>query len=151
MNTRSIRTSSHKLIRNFRPPRWCQRLGDRAHLHESYEGTTPEPQNFHLECYDLRSDPNEMHSLADDPAHAATVAALDARLWDFIIDNDGSIIHDSIRSPWQAETRRQLETHCRSRGITAPLCDGPLHNAIDAASARGGRVDHVSRIRTDRL
>lgn len=57
-NTRAhygIRTDTHKLIHFWKRDQW--------------------------ECYDLRQDPKELHNLANDPAHARTVARLKRQLF----------------------------------------------------------------------
>ena len=145
-NTRSIRTRRWKLIRNFRPPSWVGRRGDCATQHRGYESpfppmpgpeVPPSPERPLLELYDLENDPWEQHTLADDPAHAATRDGLDARLWDFLLHVDDFLVHDPVRSRWQQATREQLQAHCRRAGRACPVAEGPLGNPIDAASARG--------------
>ena len=105
---RTILTADFQYIRNFHANRWP--AGDPpsgapgfdalatntragfadvdAGLAKAWLATHPEDRTFpqafakrpDRELYDLRHDPYELHNLAEDPAHAATVEALDARL-----------------------------------------------------------------------
>ncbi len=145
-STRSIRTETHKLIRNFHPSPWSGRKGNSAvQFKQRLEVTkptappecTPSAEWPAIECYDLREDPLEMHNLAGDSNHGDVVNDLDARLWEFLLAHNDFVLHEPVRTPWQVATREALVAHCRSRNRTVPTSEGPLHNAIDAATARG--------------
>jgi N-sulfoglucosamine sulfohydrolase len=89
---RAIRTRKYKLIRNLAAPlpfpfasdlwgsRTWQAVLDRklsTYGRRSVEATLHHPP---VELFDLESDPDELRNLADDPAHAATRAELEAKL-----------------------------------------------------------------------
>jgi N-sulfoglucosamine sulfohydrolase len=89
---RSIRTNTHKLIRNFRPPRWpmekapvdfaASRNGaGNIRSEQADAGTLSDTP--HLELYDLVNDPHEFTNVAGTAAYANVQAELDARLWGF--------------------------------------------------------------------
>lgn len=147
-NTRSIRTKRWRLIRNFRPQGLHGRRADAGELHAtwkqqtarpSFAGCEREPDGIRpaIELYDIQADPDCLIDRADDPACADLRRDLDDRLWSFLLDQDDPIVHDPVRSPWQRATRADLEAFCRRRGRRPPRAEGPLGNAIDAASARG--------------
>ena len=92
---RAVRNRRFKYIRNFRPEDpGTQRLAFRDRLdlmaelwalREAGKLTGPQALWFESprqeeELYDLRSDPDEVRNLADDPAHAATLGRLRADL-----------------------------------------------------------------------
>lgn len=144
-NTRSIRTQTHKLIRNFKPTPWANLKGDCAYSHADYdrklpeapEDVTPSKQWPAVELYDLHQDPDELRNLADDPRYEEVFEDLNRRLWDFLLEKDDFLVHAPVRSAWHRATRDALEAHCRRTGRVAPVGEGPLHNEIDAATARG--------------
>ncbi|MFW5846401.1 MAG: sulfatase-like hydrolase/transferase [Planctomycetota bacterium] len=72
------------------------------------------------------------HSLA---AHARGTAAGPVRLWDFLIEQDDFLVHQSVRCDWERRTRDDLEAHCRRHGLPIPMADGPLHNPVDGLHA----------------
>ncbi len=124
--TRSVRTHRHKLIRNFRPPRWPSVPApvDFASSRSKSEQADPEavPTDApYIELYDLEKDPNEFTSVADDPAYAQVREELDAQLWDFLIDHDDFVLHEPVRTPWQAGTQEQLNAHMQTRAQGAPV------------------------------
>jgi hypothetical protein len=81
-----------------------------------------------VELYDLEHDPNEFHNLANDPAHAAVRAELDARLWNFLLDHNDFVVNEPVRDDWQRQTRRMHEAHCAAHGRVPPVIDGwPAH------------------------
>ncbi|MBD3242281.1 MAG: sulfatase-like hydrolase/transferase [Chitinivibrionales bacterium] len=117
---RSIRTHHHKLIRNFRPPRWpsvpapvdfaaCRAKSEQA------DTDTASADVPHVELYDLHKDPNEFTDVAKDPAYARVRTELDAQLWDFLVAHDDFVLHEPVRTPWQAHTQEQLRNHLDSR------------------------------------
>jgi arylsulfatase A-like enzyme len=121
-NTRSIRTTTHKLIRNFRPPQ--PGGGYATKLEVAPEVAIYAAKPPHVELYDLEADPQELRNLADDPEHSARRAELDARLWDFLLDHNDFIVNEPVDSDWQKVTRRHLEEHCRAAGRPVPVIDG---------------------------
>ncbi len=128
-NTRSVRTRRYKLIRNFKRPDRCAAgpLPLRAkgeHARKPAGGAAAEPP--HLELYDLSEDPNEFRNLAEEPARGDVLRRLDARLWDFLLEQDDFIVHETVRTPWQCQTRDALQAHCRSQGRPCPAGAGPL-------------------------
>lgn len=136
--TRCIRTATHLLIRNLAPPRYHSRRADCADQWGPTKPKLPRPASGpHLELYDRRADPDCLRDLAGDAVHAGLRDRLDTELWDFLIDHDDFAIHASVRDDWQSATRDQLLAHCRRHGRRVPLADGPRHNPIDAAHARG--------------
>src|SRR5262245_33064353 len=89
---RMIRTRTHKLIRNlahplpfpsasdiYNSPSWQGVLS----RNDTMLGKRPRDAFEHRpkeELFDLTKDPNELHNVADDPAYAATLTALRAKL-----------------------------------------------------------------------
>ncbi len=162
-NTRALRTRRWRFIRNFRPSIWPGRTGDCALRHDGYPNPYPDiaiapakdgnparkPTETemarlassqpvpHVELYDAEADPANLHDLAGDPAHAATLRALDDRLWQFLYDANDFILHDPVRTPWQAGTRAALEAWCARAGRRAPFAEGPLANPLDLATSQG--------------
>ena len=151
--TRTATDGRFRLIRNFRPPKLYERLGDCAALHRGFDAPANPPDDLSapsagrplLELYETQSDPAEQHDLASDPTFAAITSELDARLWNFLLDNDDFIVHDPIRSPWQAATRRALEEHCQKTGRPCPRAVGPAVSAIDEAVSQGRIPDFSSQ------
>lgn len=109
---RSIRTQTHKLIRNFRAPRWpmIEAPVDFAATRGRSEQADPNAAGAppHVELYDLRDDPNEFTNLADDPAHALVREELDGRLCRFLWEHDDFVMHEPVRTAWQRETAEQV-------------------------------------------
>ena len=92
---RSVRTADFKYIRNFLPQRpYLQpcaykdgkqilialRQWHQAGKLDAVQELLFRQQRPAEELYDLRSDPHEIHNLADDPQHAATLQAMRQRL-----------------------------------------------------------------------
>lgn len=121
-NIRSIRTRTHKFIRNFRRPRRGTYKGNDAVRPAS--ALTVFEEAPHVELYDLAADPGETRNLAGDPAHAEVQARLDARLWNFLLDQDDFVVNEPVAGEWQAESRRQLLAHCAATGRATPVIDG---------------------------
>ena len=91
----------------------------------------------HVELYDDVADPNNLCDLAADPTFADIRRDLDDRLWRFLFDTDDFIIHDSVWTDWQQETRRQMEAWCARVGQPAPRAVGPAIDPCDRATKRG--------------
>jgi N-sulfoglucosamine sulfohydrolase len=126
-NVRSIRTSRYKLIRNFREPGVYAPGPIRIDvLRKRDRAPRPDHAASHVELYDLEADPNEFHNLADDPGAAETLADLDGRLWDFLLEQGDFLVNDPVRTPWQQHTRAALEAHCANRNRPCPPAVGPL-------------------------
>ncbi len=110
-NTRSIRTERYKLIRHFREPSHNYQI---AHVGERI--TSARHRNYpatHLELFDLDKDPNEINSVVEDPGYREVLADLDTRLWDFLLDHNDFLVHETVNDEWQEATRRHLVAHCR--------------------------------------
>ncbi len=146
-NARSLRTRTHKLIRNFRPTSQGLYKGDCAKQHQGYVQEQPRPEpdaettpctTFpSLELYDLAQDPHETRNLAMEPDMQPLLKRLNADLWNFLLDNNDFIVHDPVRTRWQAATRHDLEEHGRKTDRKPAGAEGPLGNLIDEASSRG--------------
>ena len=105
-SARSIRSRTHKLIRNFTPPNpgvGFARTG--LTIHRACTAAVDQPS--HLELYDLAADPRETTNLAHDPAHRALRDDLDRRLWAYLFEHRDFITEEVARTDWQVETRRQ--------------------------------------------
>lgn len=91
---RSIRTDRYKLIRNF---------GTEVERYE-YPCKLGAPkvvgQAVFCELYDLQSDPEEIHNLADDPDHAHIRSELDQQLRTWLEKSDDSILRGPEPSPF---------------------------------------------------
>ena len=144
-NFRSIRNQKWKLIRNFRPSAWTNRKGDCASQHKSYAfdriqlpaDICPSADTPAVELYDLETDPDELHNLSYNKEFQDQCTLLNDQLWKFLIEHDDFIIHETVNSPWQHATRLELEAYCAANNLKCPHGEGPLINAIDAASAAG--------------
>ncbi|NRA38772.1 MAG: hypothetical protein HRU15_11570, partial [Planctomycetes bacterium] len=86
-------------------------------------------------------DPNELNDLSYDEAYGQQLHEMNTALWEFLLDNDDFIVHDTVNTAWQLSTRRELERHCQQVAREAPHGEGPLINPIDAASAKGEILD----------
>ena len=98
---RCIRTSTHKLIRNFESAFLVEVPGDiqrgpifRAHV-ELYSADRPST----VELYDLREDPLEVRNLAGNPEHAGVERELDARLWAWMRETHDPLLDGPVASP----------------------------------------------------
>ena len=121
-NVRSIRTRTHRLIRNLRPP--SRGGGHRCPSVELAPEVRVYDERPRLELYDVREDPYEFRNLIDEPALADVRSDLDGRLWDFLLDHNDFVVNEPVNSDWEAETRRELEAHCAAVGRTPPVVDG---------------------------
>jgi N-sulfoglucosamine sulfohydrolase len=116
--TRCIRTPRYKLIRNIQPRAAQVSRGMAVTAAAAADG-----ESSHLELYDLEKDPNEFTNVVGDPAYAVVRDELDARLWDFLLDRNDSVVNEPVRDEWGAERRRQLEAHCAQAGRPCPEID----------------------------
>ncbi len=62
-----------------------------------------------LELYDLAADPNEWQNLADDPAHAATLRDLLARLRRWMADTADPLLAGAVTPPLHRRALAALE------------------------------------------
>lgn len=135
---RCIRTQQYKYIRNFYPDRpYMQFNGYKEHqyplwtlapiLHKQGK-LTPEQSHFlaktrpEEELYDLQADPHEVHNLANDPAHQATLTELRDRLNTWIEDtNDqGAISEDPAQIEEEIQKMQQnFQNRMQALGLGA--------------------------------
>ena len=103
-NLRGVRTAQFKYIRNgypnrphLQPNRYkdnkvivkrIRQLHDEKKLSPLQEELLFSPARPREELYDLKSDPNEIHNLANDPKYAATLSELRQRLDQWVIDTN---------------------------------------------------------------
>lgn len=137
---RSIRTKTHKYIRNFHPERPYLQLSSYKKL--SYpvetlmkvlyargEWSSPfmAPTRPAEELYDLTRDPFEMHNLAGDPQHAALLQHFHQQLEDWIAaTNDQGAVDESLTVDLPAllqEKRTWYERTMKKRGLDPDLSD----------------------------
>lgn len=108
---RSVRTERYKFIRRK----------DVAHVHRIVDpgptnqwlgglGFFEQPAGAEL-LYDLYFDPQEMHNIAHDPAHAEVLADMRARLDAWISETNDPFASDSIPQPVQSNHRAGSKTH----------------------------------------
>lgn len=127
---RTVRDKQYRYLRNYYPERpftQVNRYKLRQYpvlrlmhqLHDTGELATLNPHAARLmaptrppeELYDLDADPHELHNLADDPAHQATLARLRGVLdeWIETTDDQGRFPEDpAIAAEWE---RRMQETY----------------------------------------
>lgn len=143
---RTVRTRTHRLIRNFRPNALVGRKGDSRFHHKAYpDPELPQPAADQvpsasfpaLELYDIERDPLQMDNLAGRPEYADLTAELDGKLWAFLIDNNDFVIHEPLRTPWQRASHDAMAAYCIANGREVPVATGPLGNRIDELAARG--------------
>jgi arylsulfatase A-like enzyme len=98
---RCIRTRDFKLIRNFNIDRWYSKPID-----------ITKPWDYwvcpNLELYDLRSDPQEFHNLADEPSYAEVRRSLELRLLSWLKDVDDPILRAPLRTPFYEKSQRDI-------------------------------------------
>ncbi len=109
---RTIRTPTHKYIRNFESSFLVEIPGDiaaggvfRADP-SRYQGST----HPSVELYDLHADPDEQHNLAGEPAYAELERELDARLWAWMEETNDPLLGGPVPSP---AYRRAMEARQR--------------------------------------
>ncbi len=124
-NTRSLRTKDWKLIRNFSPSTHHALFPAQAGSHwkadvQTELRTATLDNAPHLELYNLNDDPDEHHNLAGDPRHAAQLRQLDDQLWSFLYHENDFVLHNPIRTSWQAETRARLQQWCANTSRPMP-------------------------------
>ncbi|MEM1213921.1 MAG: sulfatase [Planctomycetota bacterium] len=92
---RSIRSTTHKLIRSFAPSRYAAHPVD-LDKPDAFIWETKPP----VELYDLTKDPYELNNLADDPEHRATRDALDAQLVGHLAEVQDPVLTGPVRLPY---------------------------------------------------
>jgi len=106
---RAVRTRRYKYIRNFEFCRQTEVLcdyvgsGSFRELDNRYAGGHPAE-----ELYDLQTDPDEMHNLAEDPALAGVRDPLAAQLADWMRRTDDPLIRGPVPSPFYHRQVRQM-------------------------------------------
>lgn len=105
---RAVRTERYKLIAHFEVdimnvPGDVLRSPITATMIDEIVRERP-----HLELYDLVDDPQERHNLIDDPAHAATRAALTRALVDWMRQTDDPLLAGPVASPYRHATLEKL-------------------------------------------
>jgi len=103
---RSVRTRTHKLIRNFHEARELVVPVDMTRP-GTHGGRLPFAQLF-----DLQSDPNEFENLADRPDYAEVLEDLDGRLSRWMESVDDPILHGPTPTPYYEDA---IEHYRRSR------------------------------------
>jgi len=94
-DNRFLRTTEHKLIRNFGATRYPQPP-------VAAMGTKPGVNVVPVELYDLETDPNEFSNVADEPEYAQLRAELDEKLWDWLEELDDPILRGPTPTPaWE--------------------------------------------------
>jgi arylsulfatase A-like enzyme len=98
---RAIRTTRHKLIRQFgdRLEPVLPNVDDspsKSLLIEAGWGSQRRPR---VELYDLVMDPGEMRNLADSPDCAAVRGELEHRLHEWMVDTDDPLLHGPVAPP----------------------------------------------------
>jgi arylsulfatase A-like enzyme len=98
---RAVRTRRWKLIRNFEPIMRSFAPVDMSPRPAGEPGYYGVDRSCpFVELYDLDADPVELHNLADDPAHAATRAALDDRLIGWMRQQHDELLEHPVTSPY---------------------------------------------------
>lgn len=108
---RCIRTERHKLIVNFSAaPAFMDPSQSWARRSTTVVPAAP-ALAYHplLELYDLAADPNEWQNLADDPAHAATLRDLLARLHRWMADTADPLLAGAVTPPLHRRALAALE------------------------------------------
>ena len=134
LNVRTVRDARFRYIRNAYPERPFLQInrykeasypiiGLLRHLHARGELTGPPAvlmadHRPAEELYDLKSDPYEIHNLADDPAYAERKRRLAAALtkWQDDIDDKGRVPEDpAIIAKWEADMQRVYDAKLKAR------------------------------------
>jgi arylsulfatase A-like enzyme len=103
---RSVRTATHKLVRNFevhREPVPPVIVGDS----DMYTGANRYVAVPPVELYDLSADPLETTNLADDPSCRHLREALDEKLWTWLEQVDDPILKGPIATPYYQGVMKQ--------------------------------------------
>lgn len=92
VESRCVRTRTHKLIRNFSP--------SRVPPAEQPAGQSATIERPIVELYDLITDPNEANNLVTSAAHESVRLDLDRRLLQWLRDVDDPILVGPVRTPY---------------------------------------------------
>ena len=143
--SRCVRDGRYLYIRNFQPFRPYVRYAaifsaaksSYGVIHREMQRDEPHPEvvrmfhpKAHEELYDLKTDPDELHNLAQDPAFAAVKQRLGAALNDWLLDiRDAAFLpegemmrrgaHDSVYDMAQDPLRYDLETILKAAHLSS--------------------------------
>lgn len=92
VESRCVRTATHKLIRNFSPSRFPPIKGLR--------GYRPLDERPVLELYDLTSDPHELNNLAQPSNPPAPCETLNRQLWDWMHAVGDPLLDGPVVTPY---------------------------------------------------
>lgn len=139
---RCVRTKEFKYIRNFHPERPYTQFNAYKKLQypvltlmqvlHKQGKLTPEQEAFMApnrpaeELYDLRSDPHEVHNVADDPRYEKVLAKLRARLDRWIVETDdkGETPEDPISAKQADEqAEKSFSSTMEKRGLSVDISD----------------------------
>lgn len=101
--SRYVRSSRYKLIRNFGQCRWPVMPIDL-----NAPGLTRMQTRPALEFYDLQQDPGELHDLSSNASIQAELGVLDRRLIDHLVALDDPILCGPIRTPYYESAIKTL-------------------------------------------
>jgi len=98
---RCIRTSTHKLIRNFEAAFLVEVPGDiqRGPIFRAHPDLYSTDRPSTVEVYDLEADPLEQENLAGGEEVAEIERRLSAELWSWMRDTDDPLLRGPVPSP----------------------------------------------------